>query len=136
MKNSIRGPLCLALLAVLSGCGSNVTYLATDPMVLSPKPEGYDVPYSYGSEARAHRVLGELRVTTEIKPSFNETSTFDQSIEQMKAEARKRGADAVFNVKTLDSQAGGAHGKLTLVGTLVIYTSPPEMGAAGGSKSR
>ena len=136
MKRSIQGTLCLVLLAVLSGCGSNFAYLATDPVVLSPKPEGYDVSYSYGSEARAHRSLGELRVTSEIKPSFNETSTFDQSIEKMKVEARKRGADAIFNVKTLDSQAGGSHGKLTLVGTLVIYTAPPEIGAASGSRSR
>jgi uncharacterized protein YbjQ (UPF0145 family) len=66
-----------------------------------------------------------MTVSMSIKPSFNETSTYDQAVERIRDEARKRGADAVVGLKTLDSQDDGAsRGQLTLKGTLIQYTAP------------
>ena len=124
MRRNLSALLPVVLCLLATGCGSNVTYVASDPTVISPKPEGYEMPYSYAGVERPHKVLGELQVTKKIKPSFQETSTFDLAMNEMRDEARKHGADAICSVKTLDSQEGGTHGRLTLVGTLVIFTAP------------
>ncbi len=123
-------PLCCAVsilaLAFLGGCRSDVSYVQLDPTVLSPKPEGYDVPFSYEVPSRAHRVLGEVKVTSEIKSDFNETSTFDQVMDKMKEQARKVGADAIVDLKTIDA-SGHEEGRLTMVGSFIIYTEPPAL---------
>jgi len=116
-------------LALLSGCGPEVKYAQVDPTVLTPKPEGYDVPFSYEVPARAHKVLGEIRVSSKIKPDFNSTSTFDQVMNEMKKQARKIGADAIVDLKTVDS-SNSQEGKLTMLGTFIIYTEPPDLSDA------
>jgi hypothetical protein len=114
---------------ILAGCGMEAKYVSKDPTVLSPKPKGYDMPFSYETPARPHKILGEVMVSSTIKPNFRETSTFDQILAEMKKRAKKVGADAIVNLKTMDSQERSKRGKLTLVGTLIIYTAPPELSA-------
>ena len=126
---SVALPVLATLL--LTGCGGDATFVRTDPTVMTPKPSGYEMPFSYEPADRAHRVLGEIRVSSKIEPTYKETSTFDQVLLKMRRRAIRLGADAIVNLKTLDTQDGGRHGKLTLVGTLVIYTVPPAMSKAG-----
>ena len=89
--------------------------------------EDYLVPYEV--PARAHKVLGEVRVSAPIKPTFKATSTFDQVMNEMKKQARKVGADAIVDLKTIDS-TGDDQNKLTMVGTFIIYTQPPDLSNA------
>jgi hypothetical protein len=131
MRQVFRGVVPTLLLFALSGCGSNASWVASDPVVLSPKPATYEMPVSQSEPKRAHRILGKVSVSLTIKPSFKEESTYDQAVEQLKKEARKRGADAVVSVRTIDSQHGGQRARLTLVGTLVIFTGPEPMAKAG-----
>lgn len=124
--------LCGLLGLPMAGCHSNIVYTAVDPTVLTPKPAAYDVQIEYGSVRRPHRVIGEVRVTRKITPNFGQTGAFDLAVEEMKVHARQVGGDAVVNLKAIDSQQGGAEGRLTLVGTVVVFSGP----LAPGSNSR
>lgn len=118
-------------LLLLAGCGPEVHYVASDPTILTPKPAGYEMPFSHEVPGRPHKVLGELRVAERIRPSFRQTGTYDTVLAEMQKRARKVGADAIVNLRTLDSQRGGSEGRLTLVGTLIIFTAPLAPGAGG-----
>jgi hypothetical protein len=126
MNRSVLPALVVAGL-FLAGCGPAVTYVSQDLTKMSPKPEGYEMPFSYHSADRPHKVLGAMTVSSKIKPSFREMSTFDQLLTEMQKRARKLGADAIVDLKTVDSQKGGDRGALSLVGTLIIYTAPPAL---------
>ena len=112
---------------LVAGCGPEMHYVASDPTVRAPKPREYDMPFSYEAPDRPHKVLGELRISEKIQPSYKTTSTFDRILFKMRERAIDLGADAIVSLKTLDSQNGGSEGRLTLVGTLVIYTAPPPL---------
>ena len=131
MRNVLSGVLPVTLL-LLSGCSSGVSYMASDQVALEPKPSAYEMPMSPGTPARAHREIGTLSITMAIKPSYRETSTYDQCLEKMKAEAVKRGADAVVAIKTIDSQEEASQGRLTLTGTLIIFTAPEAIATKSG----
>jgi hypothetical protein len=121
----------------LTGCGSGVTWVASDPVQMGAKPDKFDMPVMKTVPSRPHRILGELTVTMPIEPSFREISTYDQALVKLKKEAVKRGADAVVDLKTLDSQKKQSQGRLTLVGTLVIFTAPQPLDTSartGGSR--
>ena len=126
-------PLILSGLIGLSlvGCNSAPVFIPSDTTMLTPKPDGYDIPVQREDVARPHRVLGELRVTREITANFGESNVYDLAVGEMKAQARRVGGDAVVNLKTLDGQAGGSQGRLTLVGTVVVFSSPAPATTAG-----
>ena len=125
MTRRLSAVLPVLALLFLAGCGPEVSYVASDPTVLTPKPEGYRMPFSYEVPNRPYKVLGEVRVSEKIRPSFRQTSTFDQVLAEMQRQARKVGADAIVDLQTLDTQTGGSEGRLTLVGSLIIFTAPP-----------
>ena len=118
--------VCGLVALPLAGCNNNVVYTATDTTVLTPRPATYGVQVEFGSVSRPHRVLGEVRVTRKITANFGQHGAYDLAIDEMKAQARKVGGDAVINLKTLDTQHGGTQGRLTLVGTVVAFSAPLE----------
>jgi hypothetical protein len=128
MTRRLSAAFLLLALLLPAGCGPAVNYVATDPTVLTPKPGGYEMPFSYEVPNRPHKVLGRLEVSERIKPSFKQTSTFDRVMALMQRQAREIGADAIVNLQTLDGQKGGHEGRLTLAGTLIIFTAPPAVG--------
>lgn len=125
MTRRLSVALTLLALLLLAGCGPEVSYVATDPTVLTPKPVGYKVPISYETPDRPHKVLGRLQVSERIRPSYQQTGTVDRVLATMQQEARRIGADAIVNLRTLDSTAGGKQERLTMAGTLIIFTAPP-----------
>lgn len=129
MKLSNPGILILAGLLVLTGCQSGVMYTAQDTTVLTPKPSRYEVAVAYQVPNRPHRVLGEVSVTREIKPSFGQTGAFDMAVEEMKTQARKVGGDAVVDVHALDGSKSSGSGRLTLIGKVIVYTAPAPLSA-------
>jgi hypothetical protein len=116
----------LGAVLLLSGCGFDRKYVAVDPTGWAAKPKGYDVPLLNGATERQHRVLGELTVSTRIQPNFKTESTYDRAVAELKREAGKRGADAVVEFRTRETDEGG-HTRLIVSGQLVIFTAPPPM---------
>lgn len=131
MNRSLVLIICGLIALPLAGCHNNVVYMASDPTVLTPRPASYNVQVEYGTVSRPHRVLGEVRVTRKITPNFGQHGAYDLAIDEMKVQTRKVGGDAIINLKALDTQHGGTAGRLTLVGTVVAFSSPLGMGAAG-----
>lgn len=116
--------LCATVL--LTGCGFDRKYVAVDPTGWGSKPKGYDVPLLTESVDRPHKVLGDLTVSTRIEPSFRKESTLDRAVAELKREAGKRGADAVLEFRTRESDEGG-HTRLFVTGRLVVFTAPPPL---------
>jgi len=123
--------VCGLVALPLAGCQNNVVYTAADPTVLTPRPANYGVEVDFSKVSRPNRVLGEVRVTRKITANFGQNGAYDLAIDEMKAQTRKVGGDAIINLKALDTQHGGTAGRLTLVGTVVAFSSPLGMGAAG-----
>ena len=118
----------ILVLVLLTGCGYKKTWVAADPMKLTAKPKGYDIPVSTDGTDREHRLLGELSVSTRIKPSWSTESSDLKAIEELRKEALKRGADAVIDLKTTQADQDG-HTRLTVSGKAIIYTAPPPIAA-------
>lgn len=129
MRILTHGSLLVLALLTLAGCNSGLVYTAVDGTVLTPKPSGYEVAVAYQIPRRPYRTLGEVRVTREIKPGFGKTGAFDQAVDEMKRQARKVGADAVVDVRALDGSKNAESGRLTLVGTVVVFTAPAPLSA-------
>ena len=127
---SRRVLLAFALLTfLLAGCGYEKTWVAgSDLMQLTPKPGGYDMPVFRGGTDRAHKLLGELSVTTQIKPTWSTDSSVDRIATEFKKEAIRRGADAVINLRTSERDDDG-HTRMTVSGRLILFTSPPPVAA-------
>lgn len=123
---SRRVPIAIALLTLLlAGCGYEKTWVASsDLMQLTPKPVGYDMPVFRGGTDRAHKLLGELSITSQIKSTWSTESSVDQISREFKKEAVRRGADAVINLKTSERDDDG-HTLMTVSGRLILFTSPP-----------
>lgn len=113
------------LMTLLAGCGFDKKYVSLDPTVWPSKPSGYDMPVISQTPGRAHRAIGEVTVTSGIRPSYEQTGIYDQVLAEIRKEARKRGADAVINVRAQDSSETASRARLTLTGTLIIFTAPP-----------
>jgi hypothetical protein len=128
---SIRHSLALLLLAAcLTGCGYRKSWVAADSTALTAKPGGYDMPVSRGGTDREHRVLGELVVSTRIKPSWSTESSHDRAIAELRKEAIRKGADAVIDLKTTEMDRDG-HTELAVSGRLILFTAPPPIAARG-----
>lgn len=124
-------PLAIAFLTLLlAGCGFEKTWVASDPMQLTAKPGGYDMPVSRGGTDRAHKILGELSVTTQIKPNWSTENSHEAALRELRKEAIKRGADAIIDLKTSGGDRGG-HSELTVTGHLILFTGPPPLAARG-----
>lgn len=124
-----RVPLVLALLALMvTGCGYQKTWVANDPMQLTAKPGGYEMPISRGGTDRVHKILGELSVTSRIKPTWSTESSLDLAVKELRKESIRRGADAVINMKTTQVEDDG-HTRLTVSGQLILFTGPPPVAA-------
>jgi hypothetical protein len=120
----------LLILAALTGCGFDRKYVSVDPTAWGPKPKGYDMPLMTNTIDRPHRVLGDLTVSTRIEPSFRKESTLDRAVAELKKEAGKRGADAVAEFRTRETDEGG-HTRLMVSGQLIIFTAPPPLAGGG-----
>jgi uncharacterized protein YbjQ (UPF0145 family) len=116
----------LGAVVLLSGCGFDRKYVAVDPTEWTAKPQGYEVPLLEETTERAHKVLGELTVSTRIQPNFKQESTYDRAVAELKREAGKRGADAVTGFRTRETDEGG-HTRLIVSGQLIIFTAPPPL---------
>ena len=120
----------ILLATFLTGCGYDKTWVATDLTQQTPKPATYDMPVQRSDTARAHQVLGDLSVSTRIKPNWASETTDESVIDAMKKEAIRRGADAIVNVRTTEHDAGG-HTVLTVTGRLIRFTEPPAAASRG-----
>ena len=128
---STRHSLALLLLAAcLTGCGYRKTWLAADPMALTAKPSGYDMPVSAGGTNRQHKVLGELVVSGRIEPSWSTENSHDRVVAELRKEAIRKGADAVIDLKTTEMDKGG-HTEITVSGRLILFTAPPPIASRG-----
>jgi hypothetical protein len=69
-----------------------------------PKPDDAKITLHEGGIRAPHVVIGTLTAKKEIKASFNDESTFDQVLNTLKKEARKIGADALINLRPINSE--------------------------------
>jgi hypothetical protein len=123
--------LAACLLAVsLAGCGYKKTWTAADPMALTAKPGGYDMPVTQAGTDRQHKVLGELTVSGRIKANWSTESSHDRAVAELRKEAIRKGADAVIHLRTSETDRGG-HTDLTVSGRLILFTAPPPIAARG-----
>jgi|GEM_PF-3392025 len=126
-----RTLLSIAILPLLmTGCGYQKTWVASDPLQLTAKPGGYDMPVSRGGTNRAHKILGDLSVTTRIKPNWSTESSHDLAVKDLQKEAIRRGADAIIDLRTSERDKDG-HTRLTVSGHLILFTGPPPIAARG-----
>lgn len=72
-----------------------------DEIERTPKPEDYEIAvYTEAGVPREHKVIGEVRVEAYVGDSKEEV------INNLKSEAKKIGADAIVNMRQLESAEG------------------------------
>lgn len=125
MSRRLTLMVAAGILALLTGCGFDKTYLAIDPTAWPAKPARYEMPVSNRTPDRAHRTIGELTVSSGIRPNYKQTGIYDQIVEEIRREACRRGADAVINLRAQDGSREASRARLTLSGTLIVFTAPP-----------
>lgn len=130
MRRSIRpavpaGLLALAALTVLTACGGGVQFVRQDMTQYPPKAKDAPIEVLEGGTMKPYVVIGTLTVDRKMKASFDDHSTYDVAVEDLKEHARKVGADALINVKPL-GDAGGLEARVVLTGTAVRYMEQAE----------
>jgi hypothetical protein len=124
MRNALRCTRYIAALAVVallaSGCGSGVQFVRQDMTEYPPKDTSAKIAVFDGAITRPHVVSGTMTLDKKIKASFDDTSTYDDVLDEMVAYARQVGADALVRVRpVMDDKT--ITSRVTLTATAVRY---------------
>ena len=99
----------LLLVVLLTGCATTVRYSSYTSQRFSPKPADYSVSvYSELQKppmSQPYVVIGQVNVSGHLSDGVNP----DGLVDQAKAIARKKGADAIINLKTRNFNYTGVY---------------------------
>jgi hypothetical protein len=129
---SIPTALLLAAAAAgLSACGSSIQFVREDSYRYPARDQYAQVEVYQGSVMTPHVVIGTLSAHRTLDANFNDRSTYDDIVAQLKDYARKVGADALTEVHPVATETGGMKSKISVTAKAVRYL---EAGATLRSK--
>lgn len=115
-----RAGFSVVIALLLTGCGSGVRFVRVDATPYAPKPKNAPLAVLTGDSMDPHVVVGTLITARKMKASFNDRSIYDEALWDLKACARKVGADALTRVRPR-VRGEGMGGKLELEATAIRY---------------
>jgi hypothetical protein len=108
MRNKITFLLLLVVLT-LTGCATTVSYLSYTGQKFIPKPKDYSVTVYPSTEkldpALSYVVIGKVNISGHVSDGVAPNDLNQQA----RAIARKKGADAIMNVKTQELNYEGVY---------------------------
>jgi len=104
----------------LTGCGSGVRFVRLDDTTYAPKPQNAPLAVLTGDSMEPHVVVGTLITARKMEASFDDRSIYEEAIGDLKACARKVGADALTRVSPR-VRGEGMGGKLEVKATAIRY---------------
>ena len=121
MKNKI---LCLGLFVlVLAGCATSTRYVSYTAQRFPPKDKSYAVNVYPESQALSagnpYYVIGKVSIEGFVSDGVSPASLTNQA----KEIARKRGADAIINARTVAFHYYDGDALLRFKGELIVYAS-------------
>jgi hypothetical protein len=105
---------------LLTGCGAGVRFVRLDDTPYAPKPKNAALAVLTGDSMDPHVVLGTLITARKMDASFDDRSIYDEAIGDLKACARKVGADALTRIRPR-VRGEGMGGKLEVEATAIRF---------------
>ena len=102
-------------------CGSGVLFFRADSYEYPARDKEAAVEVFEGSVMTPHVVIGTLSARRTLDASFNDRSTYDDLLLDLKAYARKVGADALTEVRPVSTETGSMKSRIAITARAVRY---------------
>ncbi len=126
MQRARFAALAVAAAAFLTACGAGVQFIPVDGTQYPPKDRTAKVEVYEGSVIAPHVVIGTLTAKKSMDPSFDDHSTYDELMSDLKDYARKVGADALIEVRPVTDEGKGLKSQVQMTATAVRFLQKAE----------